>query len=505
MKKLTATLIVFVLSLTAIAQNKHEFSLHGSGGLSTLNQKQGVGDLKNGFGARGGLNYTFFFSPKWGLGTGFEFSPYHSKLNLGNLTNSLNLGEQGDGVNLEVRSVLNNYEETFRASFFQIPLMVQFRTGATHQYYVSLGGKIGLPIRGTHRASYSELQNTGRYRTVLWGGEIFEWDDNWNAFNGFGPFPGRTAENNLNLKPAFLAVFETGTKWRLSNGFSLYTGIYFDYGLNSIVEMKKPASLLPFMEFTPSVWIGGGEEYGAFVPAHFKLNNTLNSHLTQNGTTKPFVDKMAPIAAGIKISLTFGTGSSAKKKLFEEFEVTTAPINDSLAREAQRLADEEAARLANLERERAEALARAETQRLEQEREAERLAALERENARRKAEALDDVIRRLEKPIGDYFLAQVDLDAEREQEWNKKIELLHQHPELNVFIYGHTCDIGNQEANERIGLQRAQRVRNYLLSNGIAESRILGTVSKRDTEPLVPNTNERNRKTNRRAGLVVQR
>jgi OOP family OmpA-OmpF porin len=57
--------------------------------------------------------------------------------------------------------------------------------------------------------------------------------------------------------------------------------------------------------------------------------------------------------------------------------------------------------------------------------------------------------------------------------------------------------------NDRVALQRAEKVKKYLISKGIAENRILGVVSKRDTEPLVPNTNEENRIINRRVEIKL--
>ena len=64
--------------------------------------------------------------------------------------------------------------------------------------------------------------------------------------------------------------------------------------------------------------------------------------------------------------------------------------------------------------------------------------------------------------------------------------------------------MGDEAINERIGLLRAERAKAYMISQGIEENRILGTISKLDTEPLVPNTNEENRRKNRRVELVVR-
>jgi len=55
----------------------------------------------------------------------------------------------------------------------------------------------------------------------------------------------------------------------------------------------------------------------------------------------------------------------------------------------------------------------------------------------------------------------------------------------------------------RIGQERADLAKDYLVENGIAPSRIQ-TFSKGKTEPLFPNSNEVNRKKNRRLEIVIK-
>jgi len=81
--------------------------------------------------------------------------------------------------------------------------------------------------------------------------------------------------------------------------------------------------------------------------------------------------------------------------------------------------------------------------------------------------------------------------------------MLLQNPETKFYIYGHSCDIGNTRANERISLQRAEQVKKYLLSKGISEKRILGISAKGNTDPLLPNINDENRKINRRVEVKI--
>ena len=74
------------------------------------------------------------------------------------------------------------------------------------------------------------------------------------------------------------------------------------------------------------------------------------------------------------------------------------------------------------------------------------------------------------------------------------------HPDCLLSIVGHTCDLGSDATNQRIGLARANTVKQMFINRGIASSRLL-TSTKADKQPLVPNTSDQNRSRNRRVEL----
>ncbi len=71
-----------------------------------------------------------------------------------------------------------------------------------------------------------------------------------------------------------------------------------------------------------------------------------------------------------------------------------------------------------------------------------------------------------------------------------------------INIVGHTDDDATAEHNMALGLQRANLVKNLLITKGIQSSRI-HTSSKGETEPISPNDTEENRKLNRRVELTI--
>lgn len=94
------------------------------------------------------------------------------------------------------------------------------------------------------------------------------------------------------------------------------------------------------------------------------------------------------------------------------------------------------------------------------------------------------------------------LDAQGRAYLDKVAEFLISKPDFKIHIYGHSCDIGSDAVNKKISTERAETVRYYLTSKGVPESQIT-TQGISDIQPIVPNTNEKNRKKNRRVTFVI--
>jgi OOP family OmpA-OmpF porin len=80
---------------------------------------------------------------------------------------------------------------------------------------------------------------------------------------------------------------------------------------------------------------------------------------------------------------------------------------------------------------------------------------------------------------------------------------LQANPDRNIVIEGHTCNIGTPEYNLALGERRANSVRQYLASRGVAANR-METRSYGEERPKYDNSREETRRLNRRAALVVR-
>ena len=94
------------------------------------------------------------------------------------------------------------------------------------------------------------------------------------------------------------------------------------------------------------------------------------------------------------------------------------------------------------------------------------------------------------------------LSAEAQAALDTQVAWLKNHDDVNVLVQGHCDDRGTREYNLALGERRANAVKQYLVSQGIEESRI-STISYGKERPAVLGNNEAAWAQNRRAITVV--
>ena len=103
-----------------------------------------------------------------------------------------------------------------------------------------------------------------------------------------------------------------------------------------------------------------------------------------------------------------------------------------------------------------------------------------------------------------YFLEGKDeFTPESGVELEKMLAELRQRGAPDVVVIGHTDRVGNVQFNDRLSLQRAERVRAELVKLGIAEARIQ-IAGRGEREPLVPTDDEVVEPRNRRVEISVR-
>ncbi|HEY3401894.1 MAG TPA: OmpA family protein [Ohtaekwangia sp.] len=95
-----------------------------------------------------------------------------------------------------------------------------------------------------------------------------------------------------------------------------------------------------------------------------------------------------------------------------------------------------------------------------------------------------------------------DLLPESYPEIERLLKVLKDNPAIKIELAGHTDNVGNPELNRQLSEQRVITIKNYLVSKGVASSRIAGK-GYGGTKPIADNNNEATRKLNRRVEFTI--
>lgn len=268
---------------------KHEFLIYGGGAMSSLNYISKEMNVNKGTGGQFGVGYNLFFSSSFGIGIGAEMSIYTSKALLDMLSEKYAARDRYN-ESFEFRSKVYNYQEEQRATYINIPLMLNFQSSGVNRFYIGLGAKVGLPVSGQYKTSGATFVNSGYYKF-----ENVEYTT--QEFMGFGSFTGKEVKGDLSFKTACFATAEMGVKLKLHGGLLLYTGIYAEYGFNNILKNKAVRDFV---------------EYNVASSSNFKTNSVLASQFDLNGTRTTFVEKANLLSVGVKIKIAFGKMNNAR-------------------------------------------------------------------------------------------------------------------------------------------------------------------------------------------------
>ncbi|KOY88014.1 hypothetical protein AD998_02200 [bacterium 336/3] len=94
------------------------------------------------------------------------------------------------------------------------------------------------------------------------------------------------------------------------------------------------------------------------------------------------------------------------------------------------------------------------------------------------------------------------LKNESTAELNRLVKVLQENSSLNIEVSGHTDAIGNEQKNIQLSQNRADAVKNYLVSKGINNTR-LASKGYGKSKPVASNSTEQDRQQNRRVEFSI--
>lgn len=437
------------LSVFCVRASAQEFGVEVNGGMQGLHYDQGK--LKPGGSL--GLNYTFPLGAHFSLLTGIQAGYYNAKASVKDGTQFSSYAVDDQGSAFQYKVTATGYKETQHFLAAGIPVMIQYHTEGNTQWYIAAGGKVLVPFSGETKASAQQLVLTGYYPDV--NVELKDLPQ-----HGFGTVNNWQSKTNNDLKLAATASLATGFRFELSEKLHLYTGLFVDYGVN---DLRKDA--------TPSTSIV------AYSPT--SISNVQGTGMM------PMSEHAKLLAYGIQVRLGFG-GNSKKQHRSKPVEETPAPAKPVPATPAPATPAPAPATPAPTPVATAPAPAPVTP------------VATAPATTPTVAEAA-----LVAAPVTFGKLGKITVPESLVPHLDSVAAILQQYPNLRVSIVGHTCNIGTQKENQRVGMARAKAVARYLHNKGIADSRMdISTVG--ESDPALPNTSEHNRSVNRRVVVTIE-
>lgn len=261
--------------------------------------------------------------------------------------------------------------------------------------------------------------------------------------HGFGTVSNWQDKTTTSLDPSFLLSAETGLTFKLKEKMQLYTGVYVDYGLSDLAKSNSDTNLV---KYDP-----------------FGIDNTQANGATGN---QKVIQQSRYFSAGIQLKLGFSM-SKNKSEPVQSKAIIVEPTQTIVAAQETEPAEQVA-----------------------------------EETTPTKRELTPSELTLVEKPLVFQEIGNTSVTPELATKLNAIAKILQDNKDTELNITGYTCDIGTTARNLEIGMQRAQAVAEYLKEKGITSDR-MHLFSKGESDPLVPNTPDKNKPLNRRVSLVL--
>lgn len=445
MKKYITIILGLVTTLMLSAQDRTSyFDINAGGGLQKLKYSLDDGNVKVRPGITFNLDYSYFLNPVWGIGLGVGLQSTQAKGTLNFMTGDAAVDEDGD--NYEFRTYYENWTETQKALFLDIPVGMQYQHQINDKYgLVAFAGvKASIPVSSSYNVVSGSITTTGYYGQ--WNVELRDMPQ-----HGFTTLSDRPS-GKLDLKTSFSLFADLECLYKMSGTFDLFAGGYISYGLNNLVD--------------------GGNN------AIYQQDGTYNSMLTSTQT-----DKVKLVVIGVKAGIRFHINRHKK------IAISVIPVEPvvPVIKEEPVLSSEE-----KVEGQNQVNIGPVDSVKPQAE------TILIVKDTIIKTQAIANQIN-LKFPLD----SDVPLNDAFDSTFVELARMLIANPTLKVRIVGHTCNLASREYNLKVGMERAEVGKAKLIKFGVPASQII-TESKAFDDPLVPNINEENRALNRRIALIIE-
>lgn len=432
------------LLMCSFKGQSQEFGVELNGGLQGLSfDIAGGGQSKPQAGGSVGVHYIFPLSSHFGLLTGIGCGYYNTKASPQNDATYSSWQIDNTGSAFQYNVSTKGYSETQRFFAANIPVMLHYHTvGNNTQWYLNAGAKFILPFNAKIKAEAQQLDLSGYYP-----------DFNVEVFNvpqhGFATLNNWQSTRNIELKPTATISASTGVSFKMGERMRLYTGVYLDYGLTEMKKADNYNSLIGYNSAGTVNPMAGGV---------FSLGNTGQAKLFACGLQ-------------VKLGLERRKAKPVQQPSPEPMQqVTAQPATPPQEQPKQPVQEE---------------IVQAPPQPIP-------MPVMS---------VADSLV--FKQPVTFGVLGQTTIPENAYPRLDSMATILNKYPGTQLEIVGHTCNIGSENENIKVGEERAKAVAAYLQNKGISSDR-MHVRSAGLSDPIVPNNSSFNRQVNRRVTIILK-
>lgn len=421
-------------------QGKHSLELSIIPSYNRLSYKSADNSSEGALGLGFQFGYTYHLTNGWGLGLGLRYQPFSATYNNRDYQTSSGLLTENNGHNYVINQSLDNTEKQ-RVNYMIIPVLGSYR--------FPINGK--LSVRVAAGAAYAlvfgeKVQfNSGTIvRSAYFPDNDIIIDDlPEQSLGTFTDYIHKTSGNQF--KNSIMGIGEIGIEYALDHQWLVTASIN---GVSGSDIKKKDG---PIVQQNGYSGVAASNYIGAVKPVSVGLSIGVIYRFGRKSTKPDAMEPVTPVIVPV-------VETSSAVSPVEVVEPASVAVEVVLA--------ENSVENTSLEELKAE------------------------------------VIRFNEDESIQFNFNERDLREETKIRLYRLVRLVTQ-SQAGTIVVGHTCNIGTDEVNNRIGLDRANRVKSYLIEQGVPEDKIqIQSMGEKDAK--YPNDSPSNRAKNRRIEIIIK-
>lgn len=422
-------------------QAKHSLDLSIIPSYNRLSYKSADNSSEGALGLGLQFGYTYHLTNRWGLGVGLRYQPFSATYKNLDYQTSSGLFTEINGYNYVINQTLNNTEKQ-HVNYMMIPVMASYRLPINRK----------LSVRVAAGAAYGFAF-----------GEKLQVNSGTIVRSAYFPDNDLVVDNLPEQTLGSFTDYVNMTSGKQFKNSIMWTG---EIGVEYALDQQ---------------WLLTGTINGVLGNDIKKNDGSIVQNNGYSGVTASnYVGAVKPVSVGLSIGVIYRFGSKAPKPVasepviapLEEPTPTVTPVE--VAEPAKEIVepvnevvvDEDAVENTSLNEFKAE------------------------------------VIKFNEDESIQFNFNERNLRKETKIRLDRLVHLMAE-SKAETIVVGHACNIGSKEVNNQIGLDRALRVKKYLVEQGVPEDKI-EIQSKGEKEPKYPNDTPQNRAKNRRVEIIIK-